>query len=158
MTNKQVLLQFLQSQKLLVLATIDENNKPWITNVYFSINEEFEIFFVSPLDAKHSKHIENNSEVAFSTVWFDQDDLSNRKGIQGTGICKLITNPIEIAKHLDSHYQYFPSWKDSINIKNILKKAITSRPFTIMPSYIKFWNDELYGDKETEEFKINDNL
>ena len=34
----------------------------------------------------------------------------------------------------------------------IREKLIESRPYLIKPTYIKFWNDELYGDEGTEEF------
>lgn len=152
--NQQALFDFMSSQKFLVLATVDEEGKPWIANVYFSVNEEFELFFVSPASTKHSKHIGKNPSVAFSTVWHDQDDLGNRKGIQGTGICERITNPLEITRHLDHHYKYFPAWRSSINLKNIIEKVIESRPYKIKADYIKFWNDELYGKEGTKEFSF----
>lgn len=141
---------FLKSQKVLTIGTVDEEHKPWNTNVYYSVNKECEFFFVSPLDTKHTKHISNNENVSFSVVWFDEQNLGDRKGIQGQGVCREIQDPQLIAGYLKNHYKYFPSWKESINLKAITEKLIKSRPFVITPKYIKFWNDELYKNTDTD--------
>jgi len=152
MDKKQPLLTFLQDQKLVTLATTDKQGSPWMSNAYYSVNKEFNIFFVSPTDTKHSKNIKENSEVAFSVSWFNEDDLEDRIAIQGTGVCELITKPAEMISLLKNHYKYFPSWKEFINYESISKKIISSRPYVIRPKYIKFWNDKLYGGEGVEEF------
>ena len=152
--TKKQLLSFLQRQKFLVLATVDAEGKPWIANLYYSVNANFEFFFVSPTNTKHSQHLKNNSEVAFSTVWYNKNDLSDRKGIQAVGVCNLVTNPVKIAGYLKTHHKYFPSWKEVINLKNILGKVIESRPYVIKPKYIKYWDDKLLGEEGIEEFNF----
>jgi len=152
MTNKQTLLKFLQDQRLITLASVDEQNKPWVSNAYYSVDKNMNFFFVSPLDTAHSRNLKANSDIAFSIAWFDENDLSNRVAIQGTGICELVTKPSEVVSLLKNHYKYFPSWKDSVNYENIAKKLIESRPYVIRSKYIKFWNDELYGEEGVEEF------
>jgi len=41
-----------------------------------------------------------------------------------------------------------------INFKNIKEKIIDARPYLIKPSYIKFWNDELFGEEGIVEFEF----
>jgi uncharacterized protein YhbP (UPF0306 family) len=152
-SNKE-LIKFVKNQKLLVLSTIDENGKPWSTNVYYSADKDLNLFFVSPPDTNHSKHIKNNSTVAFSIAWYDPKDLANRKAIQGTGACIRITKVSEIVRLLKNHSKYYPLWRSVITYKAMRQKLIESRPYIIKPKYMKFWNDELYGDEGTGEFEF----
>ena len=146
------LLKFLKSQKLLVLSTASKGGEPWVSNVYYSVDSNLNLFFVSPSDTRHIEHLEHNPKVAFSVVWFNPNNLVDRKGIQGQGTCERIEEPEEIISLLKNHAKYFPLWKDRITYENIKNKTIQSRPFLIRPSYIKFWNDELYGEEGTREF------
>lgn len=148
------LAKFIKSQKLLVLSTVDENGQPWISNVYFSADDELNLFFVSPTDTKHSKHIAKNPHVAFSIPWYDEMNLANRKAIQGIGACKRITSAKETIRLLKNHYQYYPLWKDAITYKAMREKLIESRPYVIKPTHMKFWNDELYGEEKVEQFSF----
>ena len=151
MENKE-LIEFLKSQKLLVLSTVDKDGEPWVSNVYYSVDGEFNLFFVSPADTKHIEHLEHNPKVAFSIAWFDPDNLVDRKGIQGQGTCERIIEPKEMMSLLKNHAKYFPLWRDLITYENIKNRIIQSKPYLIKPSYIKFWNDELYGKEGTKEF------
>ena len=66
----------------------------------------------------------------------------------------MLENPKEIVRFLTNHYKYFPSWKDEITYENMLQKIIESRPYIIKPTYMKFWNDELFGEEGTREFNF----
>ena len=146
------LLKFLKFCKLMVIATVDHESTPWVCNVYYSVTNDFKLFFVSPTDSLHSKHIAQNSRVAFSIPWYDENDLGNRKAVQGIGVCTRVTNWIEAARFLRNHYIYYPLWKKIITTAAMRKKLIESRPYIIKPEYMKFWNDELFGDEGIEEY------
>ena len=120
--------------------------------MYFSADRDLNLFFVSPPDTNHSKHIKENSYVAFSIPWFDENDLGNRKAIQGIGVCTRITNAGDIARLLKNHYKYYPLWKNVITHKAMRDKVISSRPYIIKPTYMKYWDDELFGEEGTKEF------
>lgn len=153
--TKKEIIEYLRNRKLLVLSTVDENGNPWTCNVYFSINKDFNLFFVSALEAKHSQHIAKNSKVSFSVPWFDEKNLANRKAVQGTGVCQRVTNAKEIIKLLKNHYKYYPSWQNAITYESMIDNLIDSKPYIVKPDYMKFWNDELYGEKGTRELKFN---
>lgn len=146
------LLKFLQEQKLVAIATTDENGKPWVANVYYSVDKAGRLFFVTAPETKHGQHISASKDVAFTISWYDKTDLGNRKAVQGLGTCERLNDPIAIGKFLLNHYIYFPSWKEVINEKSMREKIIDSRPYIITPSYMKFWNDELYGEEGTKDF------
>jgi len=150
--SKDKLLDFLKSQKLLIIATYNET--PWVCNVYYSINDNFDIFFVSPPDTNHSKHIDKNPDVAFSISWYNEKDLTDRKAVQGKGKCEILNDENKIKELLENHNKFYPLWKEIITYENMKNNTIQSKPYLIKPTYMKFWNDELYGSEGTEEFKF----
>ena len=145
------LLNFLKSQKLLVVACRDGEDI-WVANLYYGIDDSFKIYFVSPETAKHSQYILKNPQVAFSIAWFDTNNHRNRKAVQGLGTCRLAQNEEEITSGVKLHNQNFPEFSQRITIDWIHNNDFRSRIWIVEPSYMKHWNDELYGEKETEEF------
>jgi uncharacterized protein YhbP (UPF0306 family) len=155
MEINQTLLPFLQSQKVLVLATVDKKNNPWVSNVYFSVNKYYEFFFFSATDTQHSNHLISNENVSFAVVWHDSEDEGNRKAIQAKGVCKQIKDPIKLLKLVKNHYKYYPGWKEEgESIDDTVKKLLKTGAYVINPDYIKYWDDEEFGEKKTEEYNL----
>lgn len=152
-TSKKHLLKFIRSQKVLTIASVGEG-KPWISNVYFSVDDDFNFFFVSPDKTMHSKQILQYPDVAFTIVWHNEDNLTDRKAIQATGKCTKIQEPKTIIKFLKNHHKSYPIWKNRITLINMRDKIIESRPYVIKPSFIKLWDDELLGENGTKEFNL----
>jgi len=147
-------LDFLKNQRLMAIATSDERG-PWIANVYFSADEKGTIYFVSSIDTRHSEMILKNQNIAFSTAWFDPNNQRNRKSVQGLGACRPIKNPIEIAAGIKLLYKNFSDLRDIFTVEWIVANMASSRIWKISPTYIKYWDDELYGEDESKEFIIS---
>jgi len=150
MNNKDKLLSFLKNQKVLVLATQGET--PWATNVYYGIANDFRFYFVSSIETEHSKHILQSPKVAFSVVWFNEQNHYDRKGVQGRGLCRIAETEEEISTGIHLHNERFPEFKQNLTVGYIKSEENDSKVWVIEPTHIKFWNDELYGEEETEEF------
>ena len=101
---------FISGQKLLVLSTVDKD-QPWISNFYFSTDDNLNIYLVTGPETNHSKQIETNSKVAFSIPWFDENNLGNRKAVQGKGEMLRIVDDEEIKAALEVHLKKYPAWK-----------------------------------------------
>jgi uncharacterized protein YhbP (UPF0306 family) len=144
------LLDFLQSQKLLIIATA--SMEPWICNVFYGIDDKFKFYFISGKETKHSRHILNNSIIAFSVAWYNPNDHTDRKAVQGKGLCRPAKNDQEIEKGVQLHNKNFPEFAGRITADWIKDTSHDSQVWVVEPRYIKFWNDELYGDEETKEF------
>lgn len=147
-------LQFIKSQQLMAIASRDEKDV-WIANVYFGVDAKATLYFVSAKDATHSKMILKNPNVAFSVAWFDPSNHKNRKGIQGRGVCRPAKNPTEIATGIKLLYEKFPDLRDILTVKWIMTNAWGSKIWVLKPSSMKYWDDEVYGDDESEEFTIS---
>lgn len=146
------LLDFLKSQKLIVIASHNGEDL-WVANVYYGIDPNFKIYFVSPETATHSQQIVKNPKIAFSVAWFNPNNHADRKAVQGLGVCRLAKDEEEITKGVQLHNENFPEFKEKITIEWIHTNEWKSRIWIIEPTYIKFWNDELYGD-ETKAFSF----
>jgi uncharacterized protein YhbP (UPF0306 family) len=146
-------LKFIKSQKLMALASSSSKDL-WVTNLYIGVDENINIYFISPKGAKHSKMILDNPNVAFSTAWFDPKNHANRKAIQGKGTCKIAENEEEIKMGVKLHNQNFPEFKSKVTVEWIHSNKWESKVWVLKPSYIKYWDDEIYGDRETEEFNL----
>ncbi len=149
--EKKSLLQFLTDNNCLVLATIDEENNPWVSNIYYAVDNDFNLIFFTPPHTKHSTHILSNSSVAFGLNWYNKDNLKDRIGIQGTGIYEKVSDPILISRFLNTYHTKYPNSRESLTEENMLMNKIASRLFRIKPKYIKYWNDKLFGEGNCKE-------
>lgn len=148
------LLSFLKSQKLLIIATA--GNEPWVTNVFYGIDSDFKLYFISSQETKHSQQILEKPTIAFSVAWYHPNNHKDRKAIQGKGMCRIAKNDEEIEKGILLHNTNFPEFADRITVEWAKNASNVYKVWVIEPTYIKFWNDELYGDDETEEFTFNE--
>ncbi len=147
------LIAFLKKQKLLVIACRDAKDV-WAVNVYFATDAKGAMYFVSPLDATHSKMILKNPNIAFSSAWFDPMNHSNRKGVQGRGVCRTAKNAKEITVGITLIAKAFPDLKKIITAKWIRENAWGTKVWVVKPTFIKYWDDELFGDEESKEINF----
>ena len=145
------LYRFLKEQKLLTLATTDERGNPWTANLFYDVDESFTFYFVSSVEADHSKHLVQNSMVAFNVVWFDPSDHMNRKGVQGSGICRVAENE-EIERGIKGHNERFPEFADRITVDWVTSNDNPAKVWVIESKRMKFWNDELFGVNGTQDW------
>lgn len=144
---------FMKRQKVLSFAC-RSGSGIWMANVYVGVDDKGLMYFVSPKSAKHSRLVEKNPVIAFSFAWFDPADLENRKGIQGQGICRQARGPKEMLVGLTALTKNFPTFRKTITIKWLKDNAWGSRLWVIKPTYLKYWDDELFGDGEAQEFNL----
>ena len=147
-------MEFIRSQRVIIIASHD-GNEVWVANVYFGIDENGLIYFISPEETKHSSMILKNPKVAFSIVWFDSTNHKNRKAVQGLGVCRLAESESEIATGVKLHNQNFPEFKERITVDWIHTNEWGSKVWVLKPEYIKYWDDEIYGGEESEEFTFS---
>ena len=149
---KKELLDFLKSQKLMAIASGEGG--VWIANVYYGIGDDLKLYFISPRGAKHSKQIVQNPNIAFSVAWYNPNNHGQRKAVQGLGVCRAAAGEEEIQRGVELHNQNFPEFASTITMQWIHENDSDSHVWIVEPRYIKFWNDELYGNEETEKFNL----
>lgn len=153
MNDKEELLKFLKSKNFMSLATV-KGTEPYNCVVYYGIDDDFNIYFVSQLSRDHSKNIKENSKVALTIADSRQKVTDDKIGVQLKGECLLVKNPIEALRALKLWNKANPGVESMINLDNIKNKVIQSRVYRVKPSFAKFFNENLYGKDGIKEIDL----
>jgi uncharacterized protein YhbP (UPF0306 family) len=89
MQYKKILREILDTQNYLCLATSNKDCMPWASPVAYVCDDHFSFYFISHIEALHSRNIRENNEVAFS-IYDSQQTLKNALGIQASGFAEMI--------------------------------------------------------------------
>lgn len=134
----------------MALATYGDH--PWTCWVFYVVDKDFNLYFVSSPDTQHAKDILKNSNVGCAITDTMQDPLGELKGVQIWGTVSQVT--------LKEKLQiFFEMWKSTINqneskltYKNYADKVIGSQVYKVAPKKIKWFNKELDDNEFVLEF------
>lgn len=100
-------LEYLGAHNTLTLATSSPTGTPHAATFLY-VNEGPSLYFWSKSATVSSRHIEQNPLVAF-TIDEYTSDLTQTRGVQGTGECSVLLSGEQIARVADLFGQKFPS-------------------------------------------------
>lgn len=150
---KQQILNFLKIQHLMSLATVNKN-KPWACTVYFAVDEDLNLYFVSPPTSDHCRNLMKNKYVSCSIYDSSQKVNSKKEGLQLRGTVTVLRKVVDIKKALDLWNKANPGAENYISYENMQSKVITSKVYKITSQLFKYFNETLYGDKESKIFEL----
>ena len=147
--TKTLVLDFLKENKLMSVATFGEF--PWIAIVYYTFDNDLNLYFLSSPSTLHCKQIKQNGKVSVAIVDSHQGINSLKRGLQIYGIAKEVSGANKIQHVLKL-------WKDSLEVdkpelsyQNMVKKVIKGRMFQILPKRIKLFDQKLFQVEDGEE-------
>lgn len=150
--NKQKLLDYLKERKQMVLATFGE--LPWACTVYYFVDDEFNLYFMSTTDTQHCRDIGRNPKVACVIADTGQEFTDKKIGVQLRGKVEQV-GMLGSAKVLATMFKVLrPSAGELLSFENFKKSVIERRAFKIRPERIKFFNEEIYGEFGREFFEF----
>ncbi len=149
-TSKQKLLDYLKAHNFMSVATHEKHL--WTAWVYYVIDDNFNLYFVSQPDTEHCKNILKNGEVACAIADSHQKVTAKKIGVQLYGNAYQLKNIQQLRWMLTLWNKVNPGMEKVINLRNMQKKIIKSRAFKVEPKKIKWYNEALYGEREFEEF------
>lgn len=152
MNNKQQLLQYLQSQTLMTLSTKSETL--WISSVYYVIDKNFNLYFLSEPQSIHCQAIAKHDEVACAIADSRQKVTDSKVGVQLEGTASPLSNLAKIKWMLQLWNKLNPGFESIINLKNIKTNKIKSRIYKVKPRKIKFFNEKLFGPEGYKLFRF----
>jgi len=82
--------RFLDGQRTISLATVDDEGQPHAANVQFAQDEKGELYFLSSPDAQHSRHVARQPRVAITCYGHD-DTAANIHGLQMHAQCERVS-------------------------------------------------------------------
>lgn len=151
-SEKSKLLKYLKSQHTMYLATYD--GRPWVSTVFYAVDEKFNFYCIGPPESRHNKAIKKYKHVSFAIAASNQKTTDKKIGVQVEGIADEVNSRNKIKIILALWNKFNPGFESVINLPSMIKKLISSHVYEIKPRYIKFFNEELYGDEGTEIFKF----
>ena len=145
--NLKEISEFMKSKNIMALATHDEDI--WACTVYYGLDDDLNLYFVSPPTAKHSKHIKETGEVAFAIFDSNQPvSTKTKQGVYGQGNCKVLSNIVDTTKGLMLWNKSHKLKIDTIPLKDILEKLTTSKVYKITPTKLKMFGATDGDEKE----------
>ncbi len=114
MTNEQPavdvppdVLDYLSQQSTLSLATASAAGVPRAATFLY-VNDGPDLYFWTKAETTTARHVQQNPAVAFTIDEYARD-LSETRGVQGTGECSVILSGEQIARVADLFGQKFPN-------------------------------------------------
>lgn len=154
MQNKLKLLEYLRSKKLMTVATYGDD--VWAASVYYTIDDDFSIYFLSAPEAQHVQDLHKNKGIACTVADCRQEAVDKKVGVQLKGIAEEVTGIDRLMPIMDMWHTVNPGMRSVLSIDTIRGKVIDSVIYKITPQYIKFFNEELYGSEGCEVFTFGE--
>jgi len=140
--TKQEIYEYLQTQKLMGLATFGDI--PWPAIVYYVVDKELNLYFISGPEDQHCKNILKNNKVACTIYDSAQPNSKPKIGIQYSGVVEVL-NDLEKVKWMVKLWNKIIAGKDGFRPKpEDLLKMGDARVYKISPIRIKFYNSLKY--------------
>ncbi len=132
------------------LATYSET--PWICWVFYIVDENFNLYFISSPSSQHIKDINKNKQVACAITDTTQNPLGEKQGVQIWGVVENVTTKEKLQT-------FFKMWKNTINnneekvtYQNYVGNLIETKVYKVSPKKIKWFNQSLIEKEFILEF------
>lgn len=119
---------------------------PWIAAVYYTFDQNLNLYFLSDPSTLHAKQILRNPKVSVAISDSHQDINKDKRGLQLSGIAQQISGITKI-KHVLS------LWKTNLGVVDptLTYKAVVGSMFKVIPKRIKLFDQQLFKVKDGME-------
>lgn len=150
---RQQVLDFLAKYKLMSVATFGDF--PWIASVYYTFDNDLNLYFLSSPSTLHCKQIEKNNSVAVSIADSHQEIAAMKVGLQVSGTAQRISGASKIMHALKVWKQSLGVEDPELSYENMIKRVIHGRMYKITPKRIKLFDQKLFPVEDGEEPVLN---
>ncbi len=147
---KRLITEYMSQQKLMQLATVSDG-QPWVCSVWFSFDNDLNIYFFSAINRQHSLEIEKDNRVA-GAMALPQTPQDVPRGLQFKGTAAKLTDKTEIAK---ARSTYEGRVFDAQTIEKFM--AHKERPhafYKITPTKIVLFDAKNFPDNSRQEYEL----
>lgn len=89
--SREHLSSFLSKNQVGILATADSTGKPHAATIYFTFNQQFDLYFVTKKDTQKSRNLQNNNRAAIAVY-----DASSQATVQAEGTVVEVVDPKQL--------------------------------------------------------------
>lgn len=147
-TLAEFALQYLTDGWLAQLATV-RNDQPWVCTVYFVVDDELNMYWLSYPTRRHSQDIAVNSRVAMTVVVKPDVPVI---GVQAEGEAQEITDAATAARVMKLYVQKYGVGRDFL--KRFKLGTHRHRLYQCAPSRIVLFDEMNYGPDNAQELKL----
>lgn len=152
-TVLQHIKEYVRERFQLTLATYGEH--PWIATVYYSFDDDLNLYFLSDPNTLHCQQIAQNPQVAVSISDAPQNPASEKKGLQAFGLAEQISDMHKIKHALGLWRKTLGVTSEAYTYEGMLKKAIKGRMYKITIKQVKFFNEALWKEGKEVMLTLN---
>lgn len=149
MDLKNLIQEYFNEGTVMQLATV-RDGKPWICTVYFTVDDDLNIYWTSAKSRQHSKEIVDDPRVAIAVV---RDD-KKKQALQITGQAELVLlDDVERVNKL-----YGDKFGDKPErLKEVLNNTADGRAYWVCaPDEISIWDEVNFPATDAKRvFKVN---
>ena len=146
---RQEIYRYLSRHQVMTLAYHDQQG-PGACAVWFAVQEDLTIFFLSALSTRHGTALASGGQVAI-TVQKDEQHWRSIQGIQGSGICRPVA-PEHRASAWQTYSGRFPFVIQPFG--NIVSALAAVTLWSVVPTWLRLV-DNTKGFGHKEELSIN---
>ena len=137
--------------RMMQLATTS-NGQPWICTVYYAVDDNLDIYWISMPSRRHSQEIAKNSKVAVAFAYNQQPPLPYVRGVQVEGEATLLSG--DEAKHgADLYAKQLNS--DAKWIAAVLDGSDPHRIYRMKPTSFVLFDSQNFPDNSRQEWNLS---
>lgn len=150
MKLRDLIKDYLVQARLMQVATVSDN-QPWTCSVYFSFDQDLNLYWLSLPETRHSQEIYSNPKVAGAIVLPQQPEGSLR-GLQFEGDAFELSDKIQIQRGLACYSDRFSLEADRVN--KILDDTDGHRLYQIKPRQFVLFDTKNYPQNPRQEYLL----
>ena len=153
---KSSISRYLARHTTLSLATCHEG-KPWSTDLFYASDDSCQLYFVSSVTTRHSKHIAANPRVSVS-ISRQCADWKDIRGLQLDGVASVVSETDRDAV-VEIYLAKFPALKKLHQASEIFRIFRESSFYRVSPEWIRLIdNSKTFGHKDEMLFGTAESL
>ncbi len=151
---EKLIREFLQVSKLMQVATCIDNQS-WLAHVWFSYDEDLNLYFISRNDRRHSREIRSQPKVAGGIVNPPFEGLGQKvRGLTFQGVAEEVQS--SSIREAYGHYQ--KRWikvVEHVRLEDIINGVTKVRVYKITPTLYVLFDETNFPKQPRQEFQVN---
>lgn len=146
---RKLIEEYLQNARMMQVATA-KDNQPWACTVYFAVDENLNLYWISKTSRRHSEEIRNNEKVA-GTIVLPHTPGDDVRGIQFQGVAKELSGE-EAVTAMKCYAQRYGMNQDRVNA--IVENKDGHVPYRITPNMYVLFDEVNFPDNSRQEYSV----
>ena len=145
-----VIAEYLSTTKMMQIATSVEDT-PWCCTVYFAYDDDWNLYWISKPEQRHSKEIVENPKVAGTIAYDQQPPQRTVRGLQFEGTAELLSGEEE---ERASKYYIQQLDREASLLEDIRSGENPHKFYRIKPTKFVLFDRLNFPDNERQEYVL----